>query len=104
MKITLEDALPVVRWLETQLIPKGAHCSLGGSVLHKGFSEKDLDIFIYPHNEPSKGKKDASFLVKIILDIFPSARLITDVNYPHDRLLYRSDNYYGIRIELFIFV
>ena len=28
----------------------GYHCALGGSVLHKGHSNKDLDVIVYPHD------------------------------------------------------
>jgi hypothetical protein len=47
---TLEEGIVITRLIEECLIPMGYHCCLGGSVLHKGQSEKDLDIFIYPHN------------------------------------------------------
>lgn len=46
----LEQGITVARRIEEALIPLGYHCALGGSVLHKGSSDKDLDIFIYPHN------------------------------------------------------
>jgi hypothetical protein len=46
---TLEDAVAVARLCETELIPAGYHCAIGGSVLHRGWSDKDLDLFIYPH-------------------------------------------------------
>jgi hypothetical protein len=54
---TLDQGLQFVQALESFLCQRwqdhenGAlvHCALGGSVLHKGESEKDLDVFIYPH-------------------------------------------------------
>jgi len=51
MMWTLETALPVLQAVERICADRGAHCALGGSVLHKGGSEKDLDVFIYPHNK-----------------------------------------------------
>lgn len=30
--------------------PAEIRCAIGGSVLHKGRSEKDLDVFVYPHD------------------------------------------------------
>lgn len=40
-------------WVAERLEPKmaehGAHIALGGSVLYRGTSEKDLDILVYPH-------------------------------------------------------
>lgn len=50
MKITLEQGIAIAQIVETAIIPAGYHCALGGSVLHKGGSDKDLDIFLYPHN------------------------------------------------------
>ena len=47
---TLDEAIAVTRIIETHIIPADYHCALGGEVLHKGSSDKDLDIFIYPHN------------------------------------------------------
>lgn len=47
---TLEEAIPVLRAIEEAIIPLGYHCAIGGSVLHKGRSEKDLDVFVYPHD------------------------------------------------------
>lgn len=47
---TLDEAIAVARIIEAHIIPAGYHCALGGGVLHKGTSDKDLDIFIYPHN------------------------------------------------------
>lgn len=48
--ITLDEGLDIARRIEKAIIPAGYHCALGGSVLHQGASNKDLDIFIYPHN------------------------------------------------------
>lgn len=46
----LQDALRLLPQIELILKPHGWHCALGGSVLHRGWSEKDLDIFVYPHD------------------------------------------------------
>lgn len=51
---TLESALPVCRQIEDIVSRFNAHCALGGSVLHKGTSDKDLDIFIYSHSVKNK--------------------------------------------------
>ncbi len=47
---SLEDGITFVRELESKLAPLGYHCGLTGSVLYKGFSNKDLDVIIYPHD------------------------------------------------------
>ncbi len=46
-KWTLEQALPVVRYLEEKLAPN-YHCALTGSVLFQGTSFNDLDVIIFP--------------------------------------------------------
>ncbi len=48
--ITIEKGIEIARIVETVVSAVGYHCGLGGSLLHKGQSEKDIDIFIYPHN------------------------------------------------------
>lgn len=47
---TLEDGLIFARSLEPLAIANGAHVALGGSVLFRGSSTKDIDILIYPHS------------------------------------------------------
>ena len=52
MNITLEQAIEIARVVEKQLLLfnyNNAHCALGGSCLHKGRSDKDVDIIVYPH-------------------------------------------------------
>lgn len=46
---TLEQAVEFCRKAEPIAIAQGFHVALGGSVLIRGSSEKDLDIFVYPH-------------------------------------------------------
>jgi hypothetical protein len=48
---TLEEGVLLCRLVEQTVIPAGYHCALGGGVLHRGESDKDLDIFIYPHSQ-----------------------------------------------------
>ncbi len=45
---TLEDALTLIRDLQPQLHLLKYHVALGGGVLNKGQSEKDLDLYIFP--------------------------------------------------------
>lgn len=48
---TLEQGLEILRNLEKNLKPLKYTSTLGGGVLFKGFSTKDLDIFIAPYNK-----------------------------------------------------
>lgn len=50
MKYTTQDALDIARQLEPLLVPHGIHVAIGGSLVYRGDSEKDIDIFLYPHN------------------------------------------------------
>lgn len=64
------EAFLCQRWKEHK---NGAlvHCALGGSVLHKALSDKDLDIFIYPHKfgyDPDEvaGELEVHYSTKLI--------------------------------------
>lgn len=46
---TTFEGIVLCQSIERIVTPLGYHCALGGSVLTKGSSEKDLDIFVYPH-------------------------------------------------------
>lgn len=44
------EAQSLIAELEPHLRSVGVAIAMGGSVLHKGYSEKDLDIIVYPMN------------------------------------------------------
>lgn len=46
---TLDEGLVVARSLEPVAVAFGYHVALGGGVLLRGASEKDLDVMLYPH-------------------------------------------------------
>ncbi len=102
MKITLEQALPFVRELETKLIPLGAHCALGGSVLHQGGSNKDLDIFVYPRN--CEAPRTPEELIEILRALFPLGYEATDKSYPYDRRRWVVLNEALGKVEMFVFL
>ena len=47
-KWTLDQAVGLVRSLHEEVVKNGCTLALGGSCLHRGFSEKDVDIIIHP--------------------------------------------------------
>ena len=49
---TQTQALVVAHEFELMVLPHNGHIALGGSCLHKGFSTKDLDLFLYAHKPP----------------------------------------------------
>jgi hypothetical protein len=50
-KWTLDDALVLVRGIQPQLHARRWHVALGGGVLNKGTSEKDLDLYFLPFDD-----------------------------------------------------
>ena len=51
---TLLEALKIVRMLQPVIRPMGYHITLGGGVLNKGISKKDLDLFILRCNNTER--------------------------------------------------
>lgn len=49
-KWLMRDALRVARKAEHVLSPFGWHVALGGGVMRNGYSVKDLDLIVYPHD------------------------------------------------------
>lgn len=48
---TLEQGLTLVRHLQPLIRPTSYHVALGGGVLNKGYSDKDLDLYFIPFSE-----------------------------------------------------
>jgi len=44
-----QETLDLIRSIEAVAAVHDLHVALGGSVLHKGQSFKDLDLYVYPH-------------------------------------------------------
>lgn len=53
----LETGLKLVRALDNQAQDYGFHLALGGSVLRKGESEKDVDLYFLPYDNPKFPEK-----------------------------------------------
>lgn len=52
MTHTLEHAVGIARRLELPIFEQFAlHVAIGGSCVYRGTSEKDVDIFLYPHTK-----------------------------------------------------
>jgi hypothetical protein len=67
-KWTIAEGIDECKKLESFLIPHGFHCALGGSVLHRGQSFSDLDIFIYPHK--TYGAKSSVEVIRMLRDFY----------------------------------
>jgi hypothetical protein len=66
MMWNLQEGIEAVRKVEPVAIECGYHSALGGSVLHSGESDKDLDIFLYVRK--SKEGADRSQVIERLRD------------------------------------
>lgn len=67
-KWKLDEALELIRSLQPKVKTFGFHLCLGGGVLNKGFSEKDLDLYFLSlgkSKEKVKGKELVEWLEKL---------------------------------------
>lgn len=62
---TLEQGVELIRSIQPALHDVLWHCSLGGGVLNKGFSVKDLDLFMAPF-ESEPGAASASEVLALL--------------------------------------
>lgn len=60
----LEEGLKLVRALQGRVREFGYHITLGGGVLNKGESDKDLDLYFLPYNNPSVAKENPDGLIE----------------------------------------
>lgn len=59
----IAEGVNVVRNIESSVRELGYHTCLGGGVLHKGESKKDLDIFILPLLDRDETAKHEDLLI-----------------------------------------
>jgi hypothetical protein len=53
----LIDGLAFARAVEAEIQHVGWHVALGGSVLHRSCSDKDLDLIVYPHARTGSNRR-----------------------------------------------
>lgn len=96
---TLVEGIELCRKMEVYLeATHGCHVSLGGGVLMKGRSDKDVDIFIYPHNAKRRLKKNK--ILKSLETIgFKTIKRIDFQGY--DKKYVYHTEYDGRRVDLF---
>jgi hypothetical protein len=93
----------VAREIEKLVMPLGFHVAMGGSVLHTGSSDKDLDIFLYDRSDAVQA--DISFVMSQIekhLDIRTNEEC-KDTSVSGDRYVYRC-YILNRRIDIFFLV
>jgi hypothetical protein len=103
---TLEDALPLIRALQPDTKRYGYHLCLGGGVLNKGHSDKDLDLYFLPLG-PNNADPDGllAYITSLWGEGEPlSSRRAKDPSYPPDPIMRKRSkfSYSGMRIDVFI--
>lgn len=56
--IDLVEAVKIARHFEAVFVDYGIHVALTGSTLYKGWSEKDMDLVLFPHKTKETGLID----------------------------------------------
>lgn len=99
---TLEDALTVIRPLQAEIKKFHYHLCLGGGVLNKGYSEKDLDLYFMPLD---RKKKPVDALIQWLEGMWGPSEQIGGDHYPEDIATFAQKRkfQYGMqRIDVFI--
>jgi hypothetical protein len=61
----LTEGVEFARHVEREAIQHGYHVALGGSVLHRGESDKDVDLIVYPHKTSEVRLSPEEFVGKL---------------------------------------
>jgi hypothetical protein len=69
----LDDGVKLVRALQGNCKKYGYHITLGGSVLNVGSSDKDLDLYFHPYNDPDI-REDSEGLVEWLISLWGAAK------------------------------
>ena len=78
----LEPALRIVRAIQPHTREFGYHLALGGGVLNKGQSEKDLDLYFLPMGTPDK-KVDPDGMLSLLEKLWgTSEKISAEYDYP----------------------
>jgi hypothetical protein len=51
MTYSLQQLVMLAASLEPAMMEIGCHIAIGGSCVHRGCSDKDMDVFVYPHKD-----------------------------------------------------
>lgn len=63
---TTQDAIEIAQKLEPVFAAINLHIAIGGSCVYRGHSEKDIDVFIYPHSRQTS--IDRSHIASVLLN------------------------------------
>lgn len=97
----IEQAVEFCRMIEPVAIAEGFHVALGGSVLIRGESKKDVDIFIYPHKTEHATKTAFDCLIEKFENLGVNNFKQADHKaYADNKLVFWSE-YNGKRVDWF---
>jgi hypothetical protein len=68
----LKDGLDLVRAIQSRTREFGYHVALGGGVLNRGGSDKDIDLYFHPMCNPDL-KEDSAGLMNFLMSIWGKA-------------------------------
>lgn len=78
VKYDLEDGINICKYIEPILAENGLHCALAGSLVYKGWSNKDIDIFIYNHRPSDVESTHPIKVTALLKEIFKKRIELTD--------------------------
>lgn len=101
---TLQNAVKVARYFEKRFKPN-YHIALGGSCLHQGLSEKDIDLYIYPSSEETLRGTDAQYILRRIRELGGKIKKVMlrvkfEVDYPNKPMI--QFVFKGYPVDLFL--
>ncbi len=105
---TIEDALMWIRRMQPELSSVGYHVALGGGVLNKGFSMKDLDLYLLPfemRHDMSASDQQALSVMERLTGVKGIPFNSGDTEYPEDQTFKARVKMYldsNRRIDVFI--
>lgn len=67
---TLDEGLNLIRALQPKTREFGYHLCLGGGVMNKGISEKDLDLYFLPLDNPTLAKANPQELINWLVTLW----------------------------------
>ena len=99
MRTTTAQAIIIANKFEEFLVTKGYHVALGGSCLHKGYSDKDVDLIVLPHN--TSNSPTLALIVAEIENFIKGSLENRDHTHYQDDKLVMCGTYNGVRIDFF---
>ena len=98
---TLTEALALIRDLQSQLKPLHYHVALGGGVLNKGTSQKDLDLYLLRFDNADDG--EAAPLLDLLSTKWGPAKAIGEAHYESANWRHKLwFSLLGRRIDVFV--